>query len=231
MTGHRPPDRPCTCSADLLLTRVRTGTVGERRRALRHLRKLGPQPALLDLAGELVEFERLRGPLGDALDDLGLCAVPLARTWAAVPEHPMARAATCILADHGDESDVPALLAGWDRLDAHDTGRCGYDRIADGLARIGGDAALTAVPRLRRAWFTPHSFERAATLRAYATLAPEAAVNQLTEGLWDCEAGVRSYAAARAPLGPVVRGRLAELRDDPLETAEVRAAAVARLAG
>ncbi|MGI5184659.1 hypothetical protein ACQEVZ_51225 [Dactylosporangium sp. CA-152071] len=103
-------------------------------------------------------------------------------------------------------------------------------RIAAGLARIGGDAARAAVPKVRRAWFTPHSYERAATLKAFTALDPDAATRQLSEGLWDCEADVREFAAARAPLSPAAEHRLAVLRDDPLETPEVRAAATTRLA-
>ncbi|MFF5227900.1 hypothetical protein [Dactylosporangium sp. NPDC000521] len=231
ITACRPPDRQCPWRGDSagdLLAKVRTGTVEERRHALRHLRRHGPQPALLDLVATL-PVEELHRPLGNALSELGAAAVPVAREWAARLPHQIGWTGCRLLAEHGDESDGPALLAGWTWLDGR-ADLCGYDQLAAGLARIGGDAARTAVPKLRRAWFTPHSYERAATLKAFTALDPDAATRQLTEGLWDCEADVREFAAARAPLSPAVEHRLAVLRDDPLETPEVRAAATTRLA-
>ncbi|MEK8107288.1 hypothetical protein NKG94_22840 [Micromonospora sp. M12] len=51
-----------------------------------------------------------------------------------------------VLAKHGDDSDVPALLAGWDWLDRRTDDRCGYDDLAVGIARIGGRAARAVVP-------------------------------------------------------------------------------------
>ncbi|BCJ50587.1 hypothetical protein Asp14428_20620 [Actinoplanes sp. NBRC 14428] len=130
-----------------------------------------------------------------------------------------------MLAAHGDESDVPALLAGWDDL----AGRCGYQDLAAGLARIGGPAAREGVDRLHAAWLGPHSAERAACLRALLVLDPAGSGELLVEGLWDCESDVRELAAAHASPGRPVRDRLAELSGDPIETPGVRAAAAARL--
>ncbi|MDG6105212.1 hypothetical protein Daura_34035 [Dactylosporangium aurantiacum] len=226
----RCPGRPLRDATDEeLLAAVRTGGGGSPA-ALWELRRRGPQPALLDLAAADLPPARLRGPLGAALEELGAAAVPLARQWAARPGHPMAWTAAAILAGHGDESDVPALLAAWAWLDRRGDDLCGYGLLAEGLARIGGSGARAVLPKLRRAWFSPHSSERAACLRAAHTLDPDGCEAPLTEGLWDCERDVRRYAAEHAPLSPLVRDRLAGLRDDPLETAEVRAVAAGRLA-
>ncbi|MFB9447856.1 hypothetical protein Dvina_13360 [Dactylosporangium vinaceum] len=135
----------------------------------------------------------------------------------------------CVIAEHGDESDGPALLAGLDWLDKRADDMCGYDRLVDGLVRVGGDAARQALPRIRSLWFSPHSYERAAYLRARLALEPDACAGALTEGLWDCEADVRLIAVRRVPLDAKLERRLEYLRDDPIEVPEVRAAAAERL--
>jgi hypothetical protein len=71
--------------------------------------------------------------------------------------------------------------------------------------------------------------ERAAYLKALVTLDPAGAQRKVIEGLWDCEADVRLVAAQRTPLDDQTRKRLQYLHDDPMETAEVRAAATNRL--
>ncbi|WP_426511510.1 hypothetical protein ACPPVO_13320 [Dactylosporangium sp. McL0621] len=175
------------------------------------------------------------GELLSAADETGCLVEPsvdslkTARHAAADPSSARYWSALCVLADRGDESDGPALLAGLDWLDRRDDDLCGYDRLADGLARVGGDAARQALPRIRSLWFSPHSYERAAYLRARLELEPDACAGALTEGLWDCEAGVRLIAVRRVPLDEKLERRLAYLRDDPIETPEVRAAAAERL--
>ncbi|MFI5909455.1 hypothetical protein [Dactylosporangium sp. NPDC051541] len=136
----------------------------------------------------------------------------------------------CVLAEHGDESDGPALLAGIDWLDKRADDMCGYDRLVDGLARVGGDAARQALPKIRSLWFSPHSYERAAYLRARLALEPDACAGALTEGLWDCEADVRLISVRQVPLDAKLERRLEYLRDDPIELPDVRAAAAERLA-
>ncbi|MER6594800.1 hypothetical protein ABT214_23725 [Micromonospora purpureochromogenes] len=54
---------------------------------------------------------------------------------------------------------------------------------------------------------------------------------RFSEGLWDCEADVRLLSARRVALDGTARERLRYLRGDPIETAEVRAAAAERLDG
>ncbi|GAA2387234.1 hypothetical protein [Dactylosporangium salmoneum] len=180
--------------------------------------------------------EEVRG-LGALLDEAGEClsspevqALPAARRVAADPASGPYWQSLCVLAEHGDESDGPALLAGLSWLDTRPDDMCGYDRLVTGLARVGGDAAIQALPKIRSLWFSPHSYERAAYLRARLALEPAACAGALTEGLWDCEASVRVLAARHVPLDEKLERRLAYLRDDPIETLEVRGAAAERLA-
>ncbi|MFE0378087.1 HEAT repeat domain-containing protein, partial [Streptomyces inhibens] len=106
----------------------------------------------------------------------------------------------------------------------------GPDRLAAGLARF-GPAAAEAAPALRRFWLcTPHSYERPAYLKALAAIDPAGLDRAYTESLWDCESHARLLGIASAPDVPLVRQRLARLRDDPMEEPEVRAAAGERLA-
>ncbi|GAA0573468.1 hypothetical protein GCM10010172_67660 [Paractinoplanes ferrugineus] len=213
---------------DDLLAAVATDNVGRQDTALRELNRRGPQPGLLPMLDALA-VDDLYFPVGRAVTLLGAQALPVARLWASVPGHPMRWSGYRALAAHGDDSDVPALLAGWDWLDSRPDDLCGYDELATGLAHIGGDSVRAVVPRLRRLWGSPHTYERAAYLRALLVLDLERVHLPLAEGLWDCEADVRQLAAEMAPLEPEVEARLAVLRDDKMETTQVRAAARARL--
>jgi len=77
---------------------------------------------------------------------LGPQIVPPARSWAANPDHPLSRDAPYLLAEHGDEHDIPMLVAALDRL-IDDW--CGYDALTEGLARILTDAAGGWLAELR----------------------------------------------------------------------------------
>lgn len=228
---HGAPRRPLEQqSTEALLHALRTSGTDLQKAALRELNHRGPQPGLLPIVNDL-PVPKLHGPLGRALRLLGPEALPLARAWATPPIHPMVWTAYLVLAKHGDDSDLPALLAGWDWLDRRTQDRCGYDDLAAGIARIAGPAARAAIPRLRRVWFSPHTFERAAYLRAVTALDPGNTDSLLIEGLWDCESAVRQFAAENTPLDDVTREQLRYLRDDPMETPEVRATAANRLDG
>jgi hypothetical protein len=193
-----------------------------RKQALRELAHRPAEPELLTVL-ETMDVTGPPGPIGRALVPLGAAAVPSARRWA-TKEGPLRSAAVSVLAQHGDDSDVPLLLAEVEAVDQH----CGYDELVLGLARIG----YPGLPDiLRRIWLTPHSYERAAYLRAYLMIDPAGAEEWLVEGLWDCEEGVRELAVAHVPLAAEVRRRLKYLRDDPMEEPGVRGAAAARLAG
>lgn len=54
-------------------------------------------------------------------------------------------------------------------------------------------------------------------------------INSCGPPLWDCEERARLLGVASAPANPEILGRVAVLRDDPMETPDVRAAARARL--
>ncbi|MEV7779182.1 hypothetical protein [Kitasatospora sp. NPDC088351] len=133
--------------------------------------------------------------------------------------------------DPGPDLDpgVPALVAELERCWV-ERQWCGPDGTALGLARFGAGAG-GAVSLLRRFWlWTPHSYERTAYLEALAAIGPAGLADAYAECLWDCEESARLLGVERAPDGPVVRERLAYLRDDPMEEAAVRAAARVRLA-
>ncbi|WP_459647900.1 hypothetical protein [Kitasatospora sp. Ki12] len=131
--------------------------------------------------------------------------------------------------DHGDESDVPALIAALEQQWV-DESWCGADTLARGLGRF-GPAAADAISLLRRFWLhTPHSYERPDYLTALDALGSPGMAEAYTESLWDCEARARLLGVERAPDRPHVRDRLACLQDDPMEEPEVRAAARERLA-
>ncbi|MFC7481514.1 hypothetical protein ACFQX7_17765 [Luedemannella flava] len=204
------------------------GDADRRRAALFELNRRGPQPGLLAVVDAL-PMRELGGSLGLAVERLGALAVPHLRAWAASPDHPLIWTAYRVLAEHGDDSDLETLLAGWDWLRGRDGTLCGFQNFADGIARIGGPAALAAVPRLWRAWFWPHTYERVAFLRAITALDPDLATKLHVEGLWDCESRVRQLAAAHVRFDDGTRERLVHLRDDPMETPEVRATAASRL--
>jgi hypothetical protein len=216
-------------STETLLADVGAVALPQQKAALAELNRRGPQPALLPMLEELPLDDRYF-PVSRALKLLGSRVVPIARRWAVTPEHPMRWRAHCVLAAHGDDTDVPALIAGWDWLDSRPDSRCGYDELATGLARIGGGTARAIVPRLRRLWRSPHSYERGAYLGALLTLDPDHVHPRLIEGLWDCEADVRRLAAEHVSLDPDVKERLAFLEVDRMETEAVRTAAGARLA-
>lgn len=229
---HRPrPRRPFADepTAALLALLREPDRSDDWRPALRELRRRPPEPGILDLVEDLAA-SKAAGSLPGVIDPLGALALPAARRWIQTPGHPLTWTGLRLLAAHGDAADAPAVVAGLDWLDARPGDRCGYDDLAGGLARIGGRTVAAALPRLHRLWFSPHSYERAAYLRALVTLDPVGARRKVTEGLWDCESDVRLLAAQQTPLTERIRERLRYLRDDPVETAEVRAAATARLA-
>ncbi|SBT39187.1 hypothetical protein [Micromonospora auratinigra] len=230
-TRLRPgPARPFagstgTALLDLLGDATRTA---DWRPALRELRRRPPEPALLDLVDPLLAAD-VGYPLHAALTHLGPLAVPAARHWATAPRHPLHWTALLLLAEHGEARDAGALLDGLAWLDGRPDDLCGYDRLLTGLVRLDTPRRAEALPWLRRLWFSPHSYERAAYLRARLRVDADDAARCLREGLWDCEADVRLLAARHVALGPEVRDRLRALRDDLLETPEVRAAAAARI--
>jgi len=220
--------------AALLAMLAEPGRAGDWDPALRELNRRPPAPQLIDLVDGMLAADRAAVtcssvPLGMALDRLGSRAVPAARRWAADPGHPLRWTAFRLLAAYGSGTEAPLLIAGLDWLDGRTDDLCGYNELVTGLARIGGPVAATALPRLRRLWFSPHSYERPSYLRAFVTLDPAGAEPALVEGLWDCETDVRLLAAEHAPLTDRTRERLRYLHDDPIEAQNVRAVAGARL--
>ena len=237
-TDRRRIDLATASDADLAaVLRTAAGTdPGTASSALWQIRRRGrPVPELLDLVEHLAPA-RPAGLLG-ALRLLGPLVVPAARRWAADAEHPLFHHAPDLLAAHGDEQDIPVLLAALDQLT---DGWCGYDCLTEGLARILADSPPAAhadirgglVRRLR--WLTiasPHSYERASYLRSLLLLDPQRTTDALPIHLLDCEPEVRLLAAQHAPLTEHAHRWLAELRDDPIEEEEIRRAAADRTIG
>ncbi|GIE78901.1 hypothetical protein Aph02nite_48510 [Actinoplanes philippinensis] len=229
---HERPRRPfADTPAATLLDLLRQGQrADDWSAALGELRRRPPEPAVLEIAEDLAG-ERGAGRLHGVIEEMGDVAVPAARRWVTVADHPLTWTALRVLAAHGDAGDAPALAAGLEWLDARPNDRCGYHDLARGLARVGGPAAVAVVSRLHQLWFSPHSYERAGYLDALVTLDADGAQRKIVEGLWDCEADVRLLAVRHTPMDDLLRRRLEYLRDDPMETAEVRAAATGRLTG
>ncbi|MFE3373367.1 hypothetical protein ACFXOK_27675 [Streptomyces sp. NPDC059173] len=163
-----------------------------------------------------------------AVERLGALAVPAAHGLARDARPWLALLGADVLTDHPGPETLPGLM---NELDEQWTARawCGPDRTARRLARFGPDAA-GAVPCLRRFWVqTPHSCERTAYLEALAAIDRDGLDYVYTECLWDCEETTRLLGIASAPASPETLSRIAVLRDDLMETTEVRAAARARL--
>ncbi|MEV4556767.1 hypothetical protein AB0K51_07185 [Kitasatospora sp. NPDC049285] len=183
-------------------------------------------PLVPDLAS--ADGQRPLPLLGRAVERVGAPALAAAREWAADDRPWLAWLGLGVLARHGEREDLPRLLRELERCWG-ERRWCGPDLLADGLGRFGA-AAGEAEAVLGRYWLhTPHSYERPSYLRALVAIRPGAVDALLYESLWDCEPAARLLAVERAPDGTELRRRLSELRDDPAEQAEVRAAAAARL--
>jgi hypothetical protein len=186
-----------------------------------------PEPRLLDIADELLTHPNVRGSLFRALEKLGPRTVRLARGWVGGTSRPLWWRAIRILTEHGDITDVPALLAAFDRLDADTNDWCGYSELAGGLARLG---VTDIAPRLRSLWrHSPHTYERAGCVKALLVLDPDATRERLPDALSDCESDVRLLAAQHTPLTSEAIEGLSRLRADTIESNEVREAAATRL--
>ncbi|UUU26822.1 hypothetical protein [Streptomyces sp. DSM 40750] len=234
-TPVRPP-RPHTIdvgpSSRQLLEVLADGRAANRTKnqALRTLAGRPPEPALIPLVPDLAEANgELPLPgLGVAVLRLGPLAVPEARAWAVDGQRWLSWIGVQVLAEHGTAQDLPVLMAELSAREEADQW-CGPATLAAGTARFGA-AGAEAAPVLRRLWLrTPHSYERPDCLKALAAVAPAGLDFAYTESLWDCESNGRLLGIAHAPDLPHVRERLARLRDDPMEEAEVRAAARKRL--
>ncbi len=199
-----------------------------RRQALEELGRRG-ETLVLDLAEDL----GLRNAAGwipgmpQALHHLGPAAVPRARAWVwGCGDSTLAGFGIRVLAERGDDSDVPALLSALHR-DVAGEDWCSAEIPARGLGRL---KASQAARGLAAAWeSTVHSLAREAFLEGLQGCAPRIAESFAEEGLYDCEPSVQRLACTAAPDGELVRTRLRELASDPL-TPQARDAADTRLA-
>ncbi|MBT2365788.1 hypothetical protein J7E88_10800 [Streptomyces sp. ISL-10] len=227
--------RPCLAGlSDDELLALLTGSTAEgnvKVDALRALNGREPVEELIPLVPSLgtPDGRRPLPLLTRAVERLGALAIPAARGWAQDGRPWLAQLGANVLADHPGPEALPGLV---EELAQQWAARawCGPQRTAQRVGRLGTDAA-GAVPYLRRFWLhTPHSYERAAYLEALAAIDRSGLDYAYTESLWDCEETARLVGIASAPAGPEALERIAALRDDPMETPEVRAAAAARQA-
>ena len=231
----RRTDLAAASDADLIAALVAPGTGRpEMAAVLRQIRNRDrPVPELLDVV-ELLATVNPLGLFGALRAQAGL-VVPQARAWAANPDHPLFLDAPHLLAEHGDERDMPLLLAALDQLADQ---WCGIDTLTEGLTRIltsasppaHTEARAVVVQRLRRQVLaSPHSYERTSYLRSLLQLDPPGTTTMLPLFLLDCEPKVRLLAAQHTPLTERARRWLTELRDDPIEDDDVRHIAAQRL--
>ncbi|MFE2583446.1 hypothetical protein [Streptomyces sp. NPDC059378] len=199
--------------------------------ALRALNGREPAEGLIPLVPSLGTRDGRRPLplLRRAVERLGELAVPAAHGWAQDDRPWLAELGTDVVADHPGPEALPGLV---EELVEQWAARiwCGPDRTARRLARF-GPGAVDAVPYLRCFWLsTPHSYERAKYLEALAAIDRGCLDHVYAESLWDCEETARLIGIDSAPACPETLARITVLRDDPMETSEVRAAARARLA-
>ncbi|MFE2019132.1 hypothetical protein ACFW9O_13955 [Streptomyces sp. NPDC059499] len=218
-------------TAELLALLADTRTEGNAKvDALRALNAREPAVELIPLVPSLgmANGRRPLPLLRRAVERLGTLALPAAQDWVQEDQGWLAQLGADVMADHPGPEALPGLVQ---ELVEQWTARawCGPDRTARRLAGFGPDAA-GAAPYLRRFWLhTPHSYERTAYLEALAAIDRDGLEHVYTESLWDCEETTRLLGITSAPANPETLGRIAALRDDPLETTEARAAARARL--
>lgn len=190
-------------------------------------------PLVLDLVEELLpDYE---GPLCRAVRDLGAGALARARSWAR-GSHPSAPVeppqptswdlGIDVLAAHGGDADVPALLGALDAALRDGA----WDLAAAPVTGLGRLRCRAAIAPLMRGWSESASSRlRMTVLSALVEIDPHVAEPYLVEGLWDCEDGVRRIAACAVPLSHETEGRLRRLRREAAEDGRVRSAAAGRL--
>ncbi|MFJ9839982.1 hypothetical protein ACIRYZ_05855 [Kitasatospora sp. NPDC101155] len=231
---RKQPDPMAELASSALLELLADPAEPENRKvkALGSLYDRDPEPGLVPLVPALGEAdgEHPLPMLSLVVHRLGALAVPAARDWATSDTRWLASEGLTVLHAHGEEQDIPTLVAELER-DWADRTWCGPMYTARGLARFGPKAA-DAISLLRRFWlWTPHSYERHGYLEALAAMGAAGMAEAYTESLWDCQSEARRIGVAHAPDRPEVRDRLAYLRDDPMEDPEIKRAAAARLAG
>ena len=217
------------CTADLVAW-VRSAPNGVvRRLAMVELGRRG-DPVILDLA-EIASLRNAFGQtpgLGGALRALGPAAADRARAWTTGNDQPLADHAVAVLADHGDQRDIPMLLTTLAKA-AHDDNWCAAEDPARGLGRLRASEATATLQDLWRR--TTHSYARTSILVGLCGAAPDLAPRYLDEALDDCEPGVRVIACRDAVDDPATLTRVRAHHEDPTEDEDVRTAACQRRTG
>lgn len=225
------PSAPFLGSADVdELTQLVAAQPVDHRLRIAAWRELGHRRELLllDLAEQPTvrnQFGRIPG-LRHALAALGPTAVLRARVWIDAEDEALTDAAVDVLAEHGDETDSPALLRTFQRACTDDHWYLAED-CARGLGRL---HVASAVEPLREAWeHTIHSHARASFLTALLAIDPDGADNYTAEGLHDAEPEVRIIAINTCAATQTNRSTITATRDDPIEDEDVRRNARQRL--
>ncbi|WP_156325923.1 hypothetical protein [Nonomuraea sp. SBT364] len=160
-----------------------------------------------------------------ALRHLGTVALPQARAWVGSGDDTLVAFGEGVLAEVGDRSDAPVLLAALRRAFASEEW-CAAELPARALGRLGVREAADELVALWES--TVHSLAREAFLAGLQGCAPQEAARIAIEGLDDCEPTVQQAACAGARDTAWVRSRLLELAADP-SAPEVHQAAHTRL--
>ncbi|GAB2739062.1 hypothetical protein GCM10010442_69590 [Kitasatospora kifunensis] len=226
----RPEDR------ETLLGAARDGAEGARRAALRYL--VGQDdPALTELieaAAADADQRVVRAALEVLARMRGPRALARARRWAdpatGGADSALGEAAVALLADIGEPSDAPTVVAGlrqW--VQVHGVRGAQLGGLVDGVGRL---AAAGAAPILRHIYSESASSDlRGRAARALAVTDRYFACGTAVECLWDCEEATRELAARHVVTTGDARvlERLRRLAADPAEEAEVHAAVRGRL--
>ncbi|WP_327070213.1 HEAT repeat domain-containing protein [Kitasatospora sp. NBC_01302] len=226
----RPEDR------DTLFAAARDGAEGARRAALRHLVDQD-DPALTELieaAAADADERVVRAALEVLARMRGPRALARARRWAdpatGGADSALGEAAVLLLADIGEPSDAPAVVAGLRRwVLVHGVRGAQLGGLVDGVGRL---AAAGAAPILRHIYGEAASSDlRGRAAQALAATDRYFACGTAVECLWDCEESTRELAARHVVTTGDARvlERLRRLAADPAEEAEVHAAVRGRL--
>jgi hypothetical protein len=146
--------------------------------------------------------------------------------WLTGSDRTRRAAAASAMAAHAIDDDVRLITVELSReldrrLDGDQYVVCS---LAEALGRHPAHGPFQELDRAFRAM--PYSFGRHYVIEAIAATDPDFPDELAIESLWDCEPAVRATAAQHARRAhPIAAARLQQIRSDPLEDKDVRAAA------
>ncbi len=149
-----------------------------------------------------------------------------ATEWLTGSDRTRRSAAASAMAEHAIADDVRLITAELSRELHRGLGGDQYVvcSLAEALKRHPAHGPYRELDRAFRAM--PYSFGRGRVVEAVAATDPDFADELAIDSLWDCESTVRATGARHARReNPVAAARLRQIRSDPLEDRDVRAAA------